>query len=237
MFKTLRAAQVDGELILVDDQSDQTERTRGIVRQLQLEGYPIKIHVRMASDGKGLSSAVLLGFYKAENEVVLCMDADLQHEPESVPSVAGPVLRGEAEFSVGSRYVESGEVAGWSSFRKLISWGACLLARPLTTCNDPMSGFFCTSKDVISRGQGRIRATGWKIALELMAICQPANIVDVPITFQDRTKGESKLTARVYIHYLQQLWELYWELYKLHILFLLLFIFLFLGYIFKRVLG
>lgn len=75
MFKTLRAAQVDGELILVDDQSDQTERTRGIVRQLQLEGYPIKIHVRMASEGKGLSSAVLLGFYKAENEVVLCMDA------------------------------------------------------------------------------------------------------------------------------------------------------------------
>ena len=54
---------------------DQTERTRGIVRQLELEGYPVKIHVRQPSEGKGLSSAVLLGFSMAQNDVVLCMDA------------------------------------------------------------------------------------------------------------------------------------------------------------------
>ena len=50
---------------------------------------------------------------KAKYECMLCMDADLQHEPEAVPSVAAPVLNGDAEFTVGSRNVD-GVALGWS---------------------------------------------------------------------------------------------------------------------------
>ena len=62
--------------------------------------FQVRIHVRRRGEGRGLSSAVLLGFGLAKHPTVLCMDADLQHEPEAVPAVAGPVLRGEADFSV-----------------------------------------------------------------------------------------------------------------------------------------
>ncbi len=68
----------------------------------------MRIHVRRRGEGKGLSSAVLLGFDLAKHGVVLCMDADLQHEPESVPDVARPVLDKSAEFTVGSRHVGDG---------------------------------------------------------------------------------------------------------------------------------
>ena len=91
-------------------------------------------------------SVLRQGFDKASYDTLLCMDADLQHEPEAVPSVAEPVFSGTGDFSVGSRNVEGGKVAGWTLFRKIVSSGATLLAMPLTTCTDPMSGFFCTRR-------------------------------------------------------------------------------------------
>ena len=98
------------------------------------------------------------GFDKAKYGTLLCMDADLQHEPEAVPAVAEPVLSGAGDFSVGSRNVEGGKVAGWTFFRKVVSSGATLLAAPLTTCTDPMSGFFCTRRETFRLVFGR----GWK---------------------------------------------------------------------------
>lgn len=56
--------------------------------------------------------------------------------PEDAPRVAAPVLSGEAEFTVGSRNVAGGTIAGWTLKRRVISAGATLLARPLTSCSD-----------------------------------------------------------------------------------------------------
>jgi len=157
---------------------------------------------------------VLLGFQKAKHEVVLCMDADLQHEPESVPNVAGPVLAGKAEFTIGSRHVDGGGLGfDWSVLRRLISFVATLLAKPLTASTDPMSGFFCTTKTVLARGEGRISPIGFKIALEVASRCRCDPVVDVGITFQERVAGESKLTMKQNVQYLQQLVSLYWDRY------------------------
>ena len=108
-----------------------------IARKLQAAGAGLT-----QDDAAAIDRLAALGFDKARYPTMLCMDADLQHEPESVPDVAEPVLNGDADFGVGSRNVGGGEVAGWTLSRKLISWGATLLARPLTPCTDPMSGFF-----------------------------------------------------------------------------------------------
>eukprot|EP00468_Gymnochlora_sp_CCMP2014_P000015 CAMPEP_0167741864 /NCGR_PEP_ID=MMETSP0110_2-20121227/1096_1 /TAXON_ID=629695 /ORGANISM="Gymnochlora sp., Strain CCMP2014" /LENGTH=139 /DNA_ID=CAMNT_0007625969 /DNA_START=26 /DNA_END=442 /DNA_ORIENTATION=+ len=112
LFKAAEEAKLRMELLVVDDESKGTEATIKIVKELQKK-YPIRIHVRDKSQERGLSSAVLLGFAKARYGTVLCMDADLQHEPESVPNVAKPVLNNQAEFSVGSRNVPGGGVAAW----------------------------------------------------------------------------------------------------------------------------
>lgn len=117
------------ELFYVDDESQGTKKTLEIVKELVKEGYPVRIHSRKKSQGRGLSSAVLLGFNEANYEAILCMDADLQHEPESVYSVALPVLSGNAEFTVGSRYCGGGGFGfDWAIHRKLISGTATALA-------------------------------------------------------------------------------------------------------------
>jgi dolichol-phosphate mannosyltransferase len=170
-----------------------------------------RIHVRRRHEGSGLSSAVVLGFTKAKYGTLLCMDADLQHEPESVPAVAEPILNGDADFSVGSRAAEgAGELDNWAIHRRVISWFATLLARPLTASSDPMSGFFCLSKDTFQRGESKLNPIGYKIGLELMVRCGCKNVQEVPIQFRDREAGESKLSMKQNVLYVQQLVALYW---------------------------
>ena len=147
LFAATRAAGLEVELLIVDDESPGSAATKAIACKLASEEYAVQVHARQRADGRGLSSAVLLGFAVAKYTTVLCMDADLQHEPESVPALAVPVLRGTADFVVGSRHVTHGGLGfQWSMLRQLISTAATLLARPLTPSTDPMSGFFCLNQ-------------------------------------------------------------------------------------------
>jgi dolichol-phosphate mannosyltransferase len=211
LFAAVRKAGIETELLIADDESPGSAATRTEVEKLASEGYAVRLIARRRSEGRGLSSAVLLGFHKASNPVVLCMDADLQHEPEAVPAVAGPVLASTADFTVGSRNVGGGGLGfEWSMLRQVISAGATLLAWPLSASSDPMSGFFCLSKATLaSAADAGINATGFKIGLELMVRCRCTRVVDVPITFQERTAGESKLTMKQNVLYLMQLFSLY----------------------------
>ena len=205
------AAGITLDCLFVDDESAGSEETEQHVRDLQkVHGDKVRIHRRYKKEGRGLASAVILGFRMAKYDTLLCMDSDLQHEPEAVPSVAAPVLDGEAEYSVGSRFTDGGEIGkDWPAHRRLISWVATLLAQPLARTTDPMSGFFCLRKDVFERGVDSCKVAGFKISLELMARCKPATIKDVGISFKERVAGESKLTVKQNIEYLQQLATLY----------------------------
>ena len=112
--RALRAAKLEAELLFVDDDSGQgTVDTLAAAAALQKDGYAA------ARKGWPTRARPLVGrragIGMARHAVVL-MDADLQHEPESVPAVAAPVLDGAADFSVGSRHVGGGEVDGsWRS--------------------------------------------------------------------------------------------------------------------------
>jgi len=213
LFKATKDANLEAELVVVDDESVGSEQTAAIVKELaERDKYPIRIKSRKRSEGRGLSSAVLLGFDMAAYATILCMDADLQHEPESVPAVADPVLKGEAEFAMGSRYTAGGGFGfEWSMLRYIMSRGATVLAWPVAASTDPMSGFFCVTKEALSRGEKQINPVGFKIALEVMVRCRCSPIKDVPITFMDRKEGESKLDGKVMRHYVEQLIPLYWD--------------------------
>lgn len=223
LTKALKEADIEADILLVDDESPGSDETASIVKELAGAGHPVRIHCRKKSEGKGLSSAVLLGFKMAVHATLVCMDADLQHEPESVPAIAKPVLEGKAEFVVGSRNVSGGGVGfEWSILRRIISWGATMLAWPVAASTDPMSGFFCTSREVLKRSEERLNPVGFKIGLEIMARCRCKPVVDVAITFQDRNSGESKLDNKQMVLYLQQLSGLYWD--KFGMLLVLLFV-------------
>ena len=170
--------KLDVELLIVDDESKGSAALAAEVAKLAASGHNIALVARKRSDGRGLSSAVLLGLQTAKHDVMLVMDADLQHEPAAVPSVAGPILQRQADFSVGSRNVEGGKVAGWTLKRKLISLVATLLAMPVTTCRDPMSGFFSLDKETLARAD-YINDVGFKIGLELQVRCKCKTIAEV----------------------------------------------------------
>lgn len=152
-----------------------------------------KAPVRLVkSDGKGgLSGDILRGAAMAETDVVVVMDADLSHPPEALPSLIRPVLGGTHDMAIGSRYIPGGHIPDWPWFRRIVSKTATLLAWPLVSISDPMSGFFAVRRErLLSLGK---EATGFKIALEIAAKGDDSlRVFEVPITFIDRKQGTSK---------------------------------------------
>ncbi|KAJ7454542.1 lipopolysaccharide heptosyltransferase I [Mycena galericulata] len=99
--------------------------------------------------------------------------------------------------------------ASWPLYRRVISWGARILARPLTTASDPMTGFFAVRKDAFTASHP-LSPLGFKIALELLlALPHASHPPEIPYAFGVRTLGASKLSSSVIIKYLLQLVWLY----------------------------
>jgi len=200
---TLRRENIPFEIVVMDDSSP--DGTGEEVGRLS-KGIPEARAVVRTKD-RGLSPAVIDGFRLAKGEVLLVMDADLSHPVEVVPKLYRAIATEGADIAVGSRHARGGGIENWPFKRKFISWGASLLARPLTSCSDPMSGFFAVRRDVVK--DAPLKARGYKILLEVLVKGRYSSVKEVPITFKDRTKGESKLGSKVIINYLQHLIHLY----------------------------
>lgn len=201
--RALKEAQgISVELIFMDDNSRD-----GSVEAVADAGLDwVRIVER---DGeRGLSPAVIDGFRLARNPVLVCMDCDLSHPPEKIPALVLALSSGQ-QFVIGSRYVHGGSTDDdWGMMRWLNSRIATLLARPLTTARDPMSGFFALRKDDFEKAQD-LNPVGYKIGLELIVKCGFENVGEVPIHFSDRVHGESKLTLKEQLKYLQHVRRLY----------------------------
>ncbi|KAJ7255719.1 hypothetical protein C8J57DRAFT_1345481, partial [Mycena rebaudengoi] len=136
------------------------------------------------------------------------MHADLQHPPTAIPALLTALDFGDTPMALGTRYGRGVSMdASWPLYRRAISWGARILARPLTTASDPMTGFFAVRRDAFLRA---LSPQGFKIALELLlAIPGAARPPEVPYAFGVRTAGASKLGAKVIFKYVLQLVWLY----------------------------
>jgi len=191
------------ELLVVDD--DSRDGTAEAVRRLAHE-FPVRCIVRR--EGRGLATAAIRGIREALGDLVVVMDADLSHPPERIPALLAALGDPAVQMALGSRKVEGGAVgAEWPWTRRLTSAVAAGLARPLTGVSDSMSGFFCIRRADVDLE--RLRPVGYKIALELIVRHGWTNVVEVPITFRDRTAGESKLDLREQLRYLRHLARLY----------------------------
>jgi dolichol-phosphate mannosyltransferase len=188
------------EVIIVDDGSE--DGTPQVCAALA-NRFPVALLVRPhAADG--LSGAVLHGLRLAQGQFLAVMDADLQHPPERLPDLLAPLERDHADFTVGSRYVSGGSTAGeWNWLRRINSHGATLLARPFAgRTRDPMSGFFALRRETFLRARD-LEPMGYKIALELMCKCGVSRVIEVPIHFDARREGTSKLTVAQQVKYLE----------------------------------
>jgi len=190
------------ELLIVDDDSrDGTEEL------IATRSEPwLKLIVR--KEDRGLSQAVLAGLRAARADLLVVMDADLSHPPEVIVEMQ-KAITGGADFVVGSRYVPGGTTADdWGVLRWINSKVATLLARPLTAITDPMSGFFALPRSVFERARDP-SPLGYKIGLELLVRCDCKHVREIPIHFANRTRGESKLSAKQQLLYVRHLMRLY----------------------------
>ena len=190
------------EVLIMDDQSDD-----GSVQAVEHSGFEwARIIVR---DGpRGLSPAVLDGIRLSRYPVIVVMDCDLSHPPEKIPDLVLALETGQ-QFAIGSRYVPGGSTDDrWGFFRWLNSRVAVFLARPLTNTKDPMSGFFAFRRSELAKARS-FNPVGYKIGLELIVKCDLENVAEIPIHFANRLHGESKLTLKQQLLYLQHLRRLY----------------------------
>lgn len=193
---------IEIELIFMDDNSND-----GSVEAVKAAGRDwARIVVR--TENRGLSPAVVDGMREASHPVVVCMDCDLSHPPEKIPDLVLALESGQ-QFAIGSRYVPGGTTDDdWGVFRWLNSYVATMLARPLTSAKDPMSGYFAMRKADFDNAR-HLNPIGYKIALELIVKCGIENVGEVPIHFSDRVHGESKLSLKEQLKYIQHLRRLY----------------------------
>lgn len=199
----MRDMDVEWELVLADDNSD--DGTDALVAEL-VRRLPIRLEVRHESP-RDLSHSVLFGIRRARFDRIVVMDADLSHPPECIAELLRALDEGY-DMALGSRYTPGGVFdRGWSAWRFTVSRAARWLARPLTDCADPMSGFFAVERRTLPDLRS-LRPVGYKIALELM-VRGRLQVAEVPIGFRDRCRGISKMGVRQQIEYLRHLYRLY----------------------------
>ena len=194
------------EIIIVDDDSpDETWRVGQELAQ-DMED----VHVIRRIDRRGLSSAVIDGFLAAKGDVFAVMDADGQHDTALLHQLYANVSGGDSEIAIGSRYTTGGSVGSWDERRYLLSRIATWLAIKICAVNasDPMSGFFAIKRKTFEEVLPRLNPKGFKILLDLLVhVPKSTTVSEVPFTFGIRMHGESKLSRRVQIEFLEYLYD------------------------------
>jgi dolichol-phosphate mannosyltransferase len=201
IFAAYAAESLDGELIIVDDNSP--DGTGAMADELSRRH---RITVLHRAGKLGLGTAVIEGFGAASAPIVGVIDADMSHPPHLLPRMLAAMRQRDADVVIASRYIPGGGTRGWPWSRLLMSRFACLMARGLTPVRDATSGFFLIRRD-LARGVA-IKAGGFKICLELLVRGRPARVVEVPYVFENRTAGESKMNLKEALGYLDQLRDL-----------------------------
>ncbi len=195
---------IDYEVIFVDDSKDETPQ---VIEEIAKENSHVVLHHR--ENEKGLATAVVKGFQLAKGDFVACMDADLQHPPEVLLDMYAAMLA-HADMAIPSRFIPGGSDGGLNLFRKIISGSARYIGKILLPClrnvTDPTSGLFMVRRELLEGAD--LNPIGWKIMIEVLAMCPIKKVLETPYAFHDRESGESKLSFKVTEEYIKQVFHL-----------------------------
>lgn len=212
---TIQNLKLNSTLVVIDDSSP--DGTQNIVRGLK-ENYKNIILLNRPSK-MGLGTAIRDGFrfllsLSKPPKYIITMDADYSHNPDDIPKLLKLAEEGY-DLVIGSRYCEKGKVKGWKLSRLLISKIAnkitgMLIKLPL---NDFTSGFRCYSKEYIKKALPRLHSETYEIQIETVrqARLQNSKIGEIPIVFENRKKGKSKLTLTEIAAFSRYILKVIWE--------------------------
>jgi dolichol-phosphate mannosyltransferase len=196
----LRTAVPDADLLIVDDNSpDGTGEAAD-----KLAAGDARIHVLHRPAKAGLGSAYIAGFRWAlerDYGVLVEIDADGSHQPQELPALLAALEAG-ADLVIGSRYVPGGTVLNWPKSREVLSRGGNTYARVLLgiKVRDATGGYRAFRATALRQvGLDEVESQGYcfQIDLALRVIRAGLTVVEVPITFVERTQGASKMSRAV----------------------------------------
>lgn len=188
-------------VLIVDDGSP--DGTAEIVRRMQASDP--RLHLLERSGKLGLGTAYIAGFrwgLERGYEFIFEMDADFSHNPDDLVRLLAKCRNEGADVAVGSRYCRGGKLENWSSDRIILSRGASIYTALLLwmPVKDPTAGFICYRSKVLETiDLDRIRFVGYAFQIEMKyaAYTLGFKVMEVPITFKDREKGQSKMSLHI----------------------------------------
>ncbi|HET6613250.1 MAG TPA: polyprenol monophosphomannose synthase [Kofleriaceae bacterium] len=199
------------ELLFVDDGSP--DGTGDLIDEI-CQGDP-RVHVLHRAGKLGLGSAYREGFawgLARGFDLIFEMDADFSHDPKYLP-VMCERARGGGDMVVGSRYIEGGGTVNWGLGRQLISRMGGLYARTVlgVPVRDLTSGFVCYRRETleaIDLSAVRSSGYGFQIEMKYRVISAGLTIAEIPIVFEDRRVGQSKMSGGIALEALGMVWKL-----------------------------
>ena len=135
---TMHDPPFEYEAIVVDDGNDRTAALAAGMGARVRRGC-----------GQGLGRAILDGIAESQHPIIVVMDADLSHNPHSIPRLIRPIVEQGYEMVIGSRYIEHGSCGDWGIMRKFVSRVACWPARVMFQVRDGTSGFFAVRRSLV----------------------------------------------------------------------------------------
>lgn len=189
-------------ILIVDDGSP--DGTAQIVKALQ-NSYPGKLFIEERTGKLGLGTAYIHGFkwgLSKGYQYLFEMDADFSHNPKDLVRLYHACAHEGFDVAVGSRYVKGGGIVNWPANRIALSKGASLYTRIITwmPIKDPTAGFMCYKNEVLKAINFKnISFVGYAFQIEMKYAAWKLGfkIKEVPITFQDRTEGQSKMNKGI----------------------------------------
>lgn len=189
-------------VLIVDDNSPDLTALK--VKELQKD-FKGRLFLEIRKEKSGLGTAYIHGFkwaLKRAYQYVFEMDADFSHNPKDVLRLYEACQTGGADMAIGSRYVKGVNVVNWPMARVLMSYFASKYVRLITgmKIHDATAGFVCYKRlvlETINLDSIKFIGYAFQIEMKFKAYIKSFNIVEVPVVFTDRTKGESKLSSGI----------------------------------------
>lgn len=204
------------DILIVDDESPDGT---GLIADELVAQYPDRVHVLHRTGQRGLGRAYVAGFRWALEhgaDLIVQMDCDFSHSPSYIPQFLDPIK--ENDVVIGSRYVPGGKTdEDWSWGRWLLSWWAnSIYTRLILGCKtrDATAGFKCWRRETLQGiDLSRIRSQGYIFQVEMAYVTERLGyrVLEIPIYFEDRRIGQSKMTMPVKIEAALRVFEVRWR--------------------------
>ncbi len=200
-------------ILIVDDSSP--DGTSDIVLRLSKE-FPGQVNLLLREKKEGLGRAYISGFkwgLEKNYEFLIEMDADFSHRPMDLKKHLQ--AWSQCDFCIGSRYVPGGETVNWGLLRKIISKGGSLYSRMILgfPINDWTGGFNSWNQKVLRKiGLDQVSSNGYSFQIELKykACKNGFRFQEVPIVFEDRRVGKSKMSMKIVLEAFYKVWQIKW---------------------------